>query len=237
MLHENFEALVANIANQINQLDPSELPTLVVTNDNVSIYAKGGVATKVIRGLLTKQPGHTHDVEFNQELQDAFEHNNMRYVKVGNTIAHGLLRTSIVNNEPAVFWLDVFTGGRQKVMAEQAQAIVADLKKNADYPGAFNIQEMDINTSAMNWEQLRGFLLGHADVKTRFRLASITEHDLVLSDKAIRYYTDCRSYYPMDPVAYHEGINLFDAYNFVGTHTRWSVAPTDSNRPVVEVFV
>lgn len=237
MLHENFEALIANISNEIDKLEPSELPSLVVTNSNVSIYHKGGTAARVLHNLLTSQPGHTYDVVFNQELQDAFAHNNMQFIKVGDNLAHGLLRTSIVADEPAVFWLDVCNDTQREILAKNAKAVVADLKKNATYPLAFNIEELAIDCNALNWKELLDYLLNHTASASRFRLKSVSGYDFSLSTKAIRYYTETKSYYPMDPVAYHNEVNLFKAHDFVDSATHWSIAPGDSLRPLVKVFV
>lgn len=237
MLHENFEALVANISAQIDSLLPEELPTLVITNSGLYIDDKRAERTAMLLSLLTPQPGHTFDVTFDKELQDAFAHNNLEFIKVGEGIAYGLLRKSIVLDDPAVFWIKVANNADVPHVVEQARSIVADLKKNAGHPLAYNIDQLDINWDAMNWTQTLGLLMNRVDPDRRFRLASNTQYDFSLSSNAIRYYGETISKHPMSPVAYLNGINLFSANDFNESLTHWSIAPSDSDRPVVKVFV
>ncbi|ANH51741.1 hypothetical protein REBECCA_280 [Erwinia phage Rebecca] len=236
MLHENFEALVANIANQINQLEPEDLPSLILTKSGVYINDKRHDRTRLLLNLFTPQPGHTHDVTFDQELQDAFAHNNLEFIKVGEGIAYGLLRTSIVNNEPAVFWIHADVSDDASLL-KQAWDIITDLKKNAGYPQAFNIDVLDVSWHALSWAQLLGTLLDRTDPTRRFRLATNADYDFVLSQKAITYYQETLSKRPMAPVAYLDDTNLFNGGDFNDSDRNWAIAPNDSTRPIVKVYV
>lgn len=237
MLHENFEALVANISAQINLLLPEELPTLILTNSGLYIDDKRVERTGMLLSLLTPQPGHTFDVTFDKELQDAFAHNNLEFIKVGEGIAYGLLRKSTVNNDPAVFWIQVTNDADVPHVVEQARSIISDLKKNAGYPQAYNVDQLDIDWNAMNWRQLLALLIDRVDPDHRFRLAGNEQYDFVLSSNAIKYYRETTSKHPMSPVAYLNGVNLFSANDFNESLIHWSIAPSGSNRPVVEVSV
>lgn len=237
MLHENFEALVANIANQIDQLPVEELPSLVITNNGIFIDDKRSTRARFILSLLTPQPGHTHDVTFDKELQDAFAHNNMQFVKVGDTVAYGLRRNSIAAAEPEVFWLHVSHDADEAPVLGQARGVVNDLKKNTDGLFRFNIDEINVDCTALNWHQLLGMLMTRTDPDRRFRLVSNTEYDFVLSKKAITYYQETISKRPMMPVAYLDDTNLFNGGDFNDSDTNWGIAPSGSTRPVVKVYV
>lgn len=140
MLHANFEALVANISSIIADLPAGDLSMLVISNDGLKISDRGVTAARTIRHLLGSQSIGMVDMTWDQELKDAFAHNNLEFVELGSGLAYGLRRTSMYTDEPKVFWFWRNNTIDSKVAVQMAREVTADLKENTDRLLEFNIQ-------------------------------------------------------------------------------------------------
>ncbi|QZA71064.1 hypothetical protein AH06_295 [Erwinia phage AH06] len=229
MLHENFEAMITNISQLIDQLPSHRLPSLVVIKDEAFVDYKGDPTVMAIAALFTHLPGSTFDVTFNQELIDAFKHNNIDVVKLPYEYIIGLRSKSINREAGQVFWL--CTDPCRTLTPESVASIrhtVADLRNHSSNYPAFNIL-----LDGFSWDDLiKHIMTGRLD-NPRFRLSRIAEYDFKLTSKTREYYASTDLHSAMWP---YSGTAKFNPDDFVNKKN-WSLAPPDSARPLIEVYV